>query len=498
MLTYEESLLKTRVQFSKLLEIIQVAHEARTAIHEVEEDLWAGVLALGRSLLEGFVASHGDGCVGPSAETDDGRSLVKLPELHDRRYVSVFGELTVSRAVYAVRESQELELVPLDAVLQLPDSDFSLLLQHWTQRRCVTTPFKEASKSLREILGFEIPVRTEERINRQMAVEVDEFREHLPTPADDDGALLVVAIDCKGVPMRRESGERSKSGTRRKKGEKANKKRMAAVGAVYSVDEFVRTPDDIIDETLRKESAKDRPRPQAKRVRAELTREIDGQEVNAKDRALAWAKAEVESRNPDEEKTVICLADGERALWTRIGKLLPYAIFILDIFHVLEKLWKAANTLCGEGTEEAERMVDSHLRMILEGKVGYVAGALKQMSTKRRLRGSRRETINKVVNYLVNNRAYMKYDEYLAAGYPIGSGVGEGACRHLVKDRMEGTGMRWTVDGAQAMLSTRATLLNDDWSGFYEFRGRRNAERYAPQLAILNRMGVETSLAAAG
>ena len=71
----------------------------------------------------------------------------------------------------------------------------------------------------------------------------------------------------------------------------------------------------------------------------------------------------------------------------------------------------------------------------------------------------------------------MRYDEYLAAGYPIGSGVAEGACRHLVKDRMEQTGMRWTVAGAQAMLHVRALYVNDQWDDFLEFRVEQEQAR---------------------
>ncbi len=72
----------------------------------------------------------------------------------------------------------------------------------------------------------------------------------------------------------------------------------------------------------------------------------------------------------------------------------------------------------------------------------------------------------RVLTYFQNNRRFMKYDEYLANGYPIGSGVVEGACRHLVMDRMEGIGMHWRVAGAQAMLNVRAVFLNDDWEFF--------------------------------
>src|ERR1700724_338585 len=115
--------------------------------------------------------------------------------------------------------------------------------------------------------------------------------------------------------------------------------------------------------------------------------------------------------------------------------------------------------------------------MLLEGKVRDVVGGLRQMMTKRELKGPRRQTVREVTAYFQRNRARMKYDEYLASGYPIGSGVVEGACRHLVKDRLERTGMRWVPSGAQAMLDLRATYLNGEWDAFWNFHMLQEDQR---------------------
>jgi len=104
------------------------------------------------------------------------------------------------------------------------------------------------------------------------------------------------------------------------------------------------------------------------------------------------------------------------------------------------------------------------------------------MATKHSLRAAKAKALATVIGYLENNREFMRYDVYLAAGYPIGSGVAEGACRHLVKDRLEQTGMRWARDGAQAMLYVRATYLNGDWEAFQDYRiNREQRELYGPQ-----------------
>ena len=130
-----------------------------------------------------------------------------------------------------------------------------------------------------------------------------------------------------------------------------------------------------------------------------------------------------------------------------------------------------------DGSDEAKGFVEERLRGLLEGRVGYVIGGLRQRLTKGSVRGRKREVVESAIEYLENNREHMKYDEYLAAGYPIGSGVAEGACRHLVKDRLEQTGMRWTVTGAQAMLHVRSLYLNDQWDEFVVYRIEAEQDR---------------------
>ena len=132
----------------------------------------------------------------------------------------------------------------------------------------------------------------------------------------------------------------------------------------------------------------------------------------------------------------------------------------------MEYLWKGTHVFHAEGSPQAQAWVRQRVQMLLEGQVGYVIGGLKQMRTKHSLKGASLKTVQTILTYFHNNRSRMRYNDYLAVGYPIGSGVAEGACRHLVKDRMERTGMRWTVQGAQAILDLRSTYLNGDWASF--------------------------------
>ena len=129
---------------------------------------------------------------------------------------------------------------------------------------------------------------------------------------------------------------------------------------------------------------------------------------------------------------------------------------ILDLLHVTPRLWEAAHLFHREGSEDASAFVRQRLLGILKGKAGYVIGGMRQMGTKQGLRGRKAKKLRVLCNYLENNRDRMQYDEYLVSGYPIASGIIEGACRHVVKDRMERAGMRWCVAGAQAMLDAKA------------------------------------------
>src|SRR4029077_10306125 len=117
---------------------------------------------------------------------------------------------------------------------------------------------------------------------------------------------------------------------------------------------------------------------------------------------------------------------------------------------------------------------------VLEGKAELVVRGLREMGTKRQVTGNKKATLTKACAYLENNRDRMRYDEYLAKGYPIASGVIEGACRHLVKDRMERAGMHWTRLGAQAMLEVRSVHINGDWDEYQTFRIEREGTRLYP------------------
>jgi hypothetical protein len=485
-----------------LLDFVRQAAEQGRPAHEVERELWTQVLALGRQALGLFFALQGSGDLGDAVPLPGGRTAQRLEQTHARPYRSVFGDFTLHRTAYGSREGQKIEFVPLDARLQLPASDYSYVLQQWDQSLGCEFAFARVGATLFDVLGLKQSTDALERLNRQMAEHVGEFRQSRPLPhPEDEGPVLVAQADGKGVVMRRAADEPKIRGHRRK-GQKANRKRMAVVGAIYSVGRCVRTAEDVLESLFREPREEPRPRaprpaPVGKHLWASLSYEQGGEEVSGRDVVFGWLRDELARRNPSQGREVVYLMDGQESLWESRRAYLPLgskAVEVLDLLHVTPRLWEAAHLFCQEGSEEAEAFVRERLLRVLQGRAIAVVSGLRQMGTKRQLQGARKKRLQTICGYLEKNNVRMRYDLYLASGYPIASGVIEGACRHYVKDRMERAGMHWTRAGAQAMLDVRSEYLNGDWEGFQKFRIERETERLYPHRQILD--SVEWAMAA--
>jgi hypothetical protein len=463
-----------------------LAQAARQGVgeHEVERHLFREMLALGGQLLGAFLKLVGPGDLGEEVMLEKGHSAKRWPEQQMRRLLTVFGTFEVARWVYGTRPGQKIELAPTDQRLQLPQSEVSYLLQEWDQLLGTEQAFGLVRDSLETILGFRQSVDTLERGNRQMAEAAPAFRESQPIPrAEDEGELLVVTEDNKGVPMVRPA-KAVPAGCHRKKGEKANKKQMACIGCVYTVDPHVRTPAELVATLFRDPDRPRQPPPEAcqKRYWAALTREEEGRTVRAQDEVFQHLRDDVAlRRRPDQ--TVIHLCDGQHSLETDRQKYLPRdtkTVDVLDLMHVSPRVWEAAHLFHPEGSDAASQFVRERLHRVLEGSAGRVIGGLRQMGTKRGLQGAAAQRLERLCAFLEGNLHRMRYDEYLRAGYPIATGVIEGACRHVIKDRMERAGMRWKVPGAQAMLQLRAIRANGDWRVFQDARIKHETARLYP------------------
>jgi len=247
---------------------------------------------------------------------------------------------------------------------------------------------------------------------------------------------------------------------------------MATVAAVHSQPPIIRTPKEVIDSLFGTDPAAERPKrpkPTRKRVWASLTAGKDG--------FINDVKAEMGRRDPEHERTWVIVTDGERALQRRVIASFENVTLVLDLLHVLDKLWKVGHVLHREGSPEAETFVRQRTERILCGMVGQVVKGLRQTVTKRRLTGAKAKTIHGACDYLYANRERMRYDEYLRNGWPIASGTVEGACKNLIRDRFERSGMRWTPQTAEALLKLRATHLSRDLHDYWEHHVEADQQR---------------------
>jgi hypothetical protein len=143
----EERFCKAAEQFVGVLENLEQAAERDEAIHEVEESTWQGLREVGRQLIAGFIEKQGEEVARPEVIEQEGKKLRRLPQRRTRRYLSVFGPTPFERDVYATRETQRQEVIPLDAQLGMPEGDTSYLLQKWSGVACATQSYQEARET---------------------------------------------------------------------------------------------------------------------------------------------------------------------------------------------------------------------------------------------------------------------------------------------------------------------------------------------------------------
>jgi hypothetical protein len=473
-----------------LARYLQQSAQNATRVDQVEQEIWDRILLLGREALALFFRLSGSGDLGEQISLPDGSTADRLEKSHARPYRSMFGTFTLTRTCYGSREGQKIAFVPLDNRLQLPEGDYSYVLQKWDALLGAECAFAGVAETLHGLLKVKQPVGSLEQNIRHMASSVEPFRESRPLPeTSEEGQVFVVSADGKGVVIRREAGDPPPK-AHRGKGDKANKKRMAIVGAIYSVGRHKRTPEEVVAALFRDprgdEPVRPRPVPVGKHVWARLSRAIDGAIDEPIDAVFTWLGAELTRRNPKNCKPVVCLMDGQTTLWDgRARHVAGEVVEILDLLHVTPRLWKAAHLFHPEGSEAAAAFVRERLLRVLCGEVKGVVKGLRRMGTEHGLVGAKKRTLRTLVGYLEANAKRMRYDAYLREGYPIASGVIEGACRHYVKDRMERAGMRWVKAGAQAMLDIRSEALNGDWEPFQAFRIDRETERLYPHRQLL-------------
>jgi len=296
------------------------------------------------------------------------------------------------------------------------------------------------------------------------------FLDDMPAPTDD-GEILFIQVDGKGAPFihpdehelrckphvkrprgqsqreRRRWRRRQKQKVRRKKGDKSKNARMATVGVVYTLR---RLPDGTIEGPIHKR----------------VIGTFGG------NRALFQRLAKEAKKRGYGTKETVFLADGATHLWTAWKEFFPKATPCLDWYHLCEYLWKAGGTVHREGTDELTAWVRARKDELRGGDVDAVLAAMEELRQHIGRSGpgtkGRRERLAKSIGYVENHRDYMNYEELLARDLDIATGAIEGAVKHVVGARLDGSGMRWCLERAEHVLSLRCIVVNGDWDAFCE------------------------------
>lgn len=408
-----------------------------------------------------------------------------------RQLTTVVGKVEVPRLAYQAPGREDLH--PMDAVLNLPREMFSHGVRRLVAKESARASFDEVVEMVRDYTGTTIGKRQVEELAVRAAQDFDAFYEQRQAQQDPATELLVLSTDGKGIVMRHEdlreatrlAAEKkvNKVETRLTPGEKSNRKRMAQVAAVYSIAPFVRSAVDVLHGERPEDLKRRRPAPHDKRVWASVEKHPRKVIRAAFDEALR--------RDPDGRRRWVVLVDAEprqlRSVKAEARRAKVKVTLILDVVHVLEYVWKAARAIFGGTNAKAEDWVGARLLALLTGRTGgEVAHTIRWWANRAKLDDAARAAVDDACDYLADRSRtrMMRYAEALREGMPIATGVIEGACRYVVKDRMDRTGARWSLNGAEAVLRLRAIRASGDFDDYWRFHldqehQRNHAPRYA-------------------
>jgi hypothetical protein len=418
----------------------------------------------------------------PAVVDSAGAPWTRAESGHRRHLETVLGEVAVTRIAY--RRPGEENLHPADAALNLPVERQSHGLRRLAAIEASRGSFDDAVAAIAQATGQNLGKRQVEDLTKAAAGDVEAFYAARRQSTGDPDDLVVISCDGKGIVMRPDAlrpataaaaeGAKKKLSTRLSRGEKANRKRMAEVGTVYEATPSARCPADILPE--KGDQPHDvTPAPKAKGKWLIASVVEDAAVV------VTTIFDEAERRDPTHERTWVGLVDGNQpqiAAITKQAKARGVTVHVIvDFIHVLEYLWKATWCFHQEGDPAAEAWVRTAALGILAGKATTVAGAIRRRATRAGLEPDRRKGADACATYLSNKSAYLDYPKALKEGWPIATGVIEGACRHLVKDRMDLTGARWGLQGAEAVLKLRSLRSNGDFEAYWKFHLEQECSR---------------------
>jgi hypothetical protein len=480
-------------------ELVVNASKSGDSFDQTERAVWSLVLRTGFLAMELFTKLQGNGDLGDQAVTESGKTLRRSDTPIDTVVRSIFGVHTLEQYTYAPSKNKKIELHPISARMQLPQHRWSYLLQEFSQMFCIESAFNQAADNLELVFAAKFSVDTLEQTSHRMGVEADAFLDDLPIPKKEEEAkLLVASADCKGVPLIKKDVAKVAAFETAKK--RPGNRRMATVTSAYTVDPHVRTAEQIVAALFRDDkgpepksskSKKQRSRPKHKHTSAHFPTTFGDEDtevpISGIHEGIAWLADQVSVRRK-KLQVIILIMDGQQSLWDVAELHLgddQQVVPILDIIHVATYVWEASS-LFEKSAERRAAFTRERLQNILCGKISGVIRGLRRMGSLGKLKGEKLKDLERICGYFQKHKARMRYDEYLAAGYPIASGVIEGACGHLVKDRMKRSGMRWTLEGARSMLNVRAVFQSDYWDRFCKQRITELSENIHPNRKMVS------------
>jgi len=467
----EEIIQEVRKQFGELLDFV-TGEEAQTATADhIERGLFKLLVVLGASLLRLFFALRSKASSRQTLRLAEDK---ELPYHRDtpRRYYSIFGIIPYERPYFYKKGLGGC--APLDEALSLGADGYSDLLRETSGYVDIYTVYGKTADIFERLLGLTLSTRSLQQNMLNDCVDVEAYyTQKTPPSAVPAATILVGQADGKGVPIILEEEDTAKpEPVRLGKGQKHGHKKEAIVTSAYTIAPAIRTPEEVVESYFDLAQAdfapqkqipdgKTRPKPQNKHVWATL----DGKDV-----ALERLANHINLHEGPHIQERVALSDGCEALQTRLETHLPGFTLVLDFIHANEYLWDVANAVLGESSPQRIPWMVERTLLMLSGHTTQLITDFRQRSQQKETSAAQRTQLEKTANYFDRNLPYMDYPTYLAKGWPIASGVIEGACRHFVKDRCELSGMRWTQNGAESLLRLRAVAENGDWDAYASYR----------------------------
>lgn len=483
----QEIIQDVRAQFEHLLDFV-TGEKAQTATaDQIERGLFNLLVVLGASLLRLFFVMRSTACSRERLYRADNKILAYHRDTV-RQYYSIFGKITFERPYFYKKNVGSC--IPLDEALSLGVDGYSDLLRELSGYLDVYTVYEKTTDIFKRLLGLSLSTRALQQNVAEDSADVEAYYDQKSPPTPELGASILVAqADGKGVPMILEGDEVKAEPVRLGKGQKRGTKKEAVVTSAYTIAPAIRTPEAVVDsyfDLSKAEFAKEtqlpdghsRSKPKNKHVWATL----DGKDV-----ALSRLSRQLNLHEGQHIQERVALCDGCEALQLRMAIHLRGFTILLDFIHASEYLWKVANVLLGETNERRIAWMAEKTFLMLSGKTDQLIADFRSKAKLSGTSATQCTQLNLTANYFERNLPYMDYPTYLAKGWPIASGVIEGACRHFVKDRCELSGMRWTKTGAENLLRMRAIAENGDCDAYHTYRkAQRHIRLYGKSLSLPN------------